>query len=241
MFPTLYHVPRTISSPIYQTLLELNLVNDPVHVKTLTFPELKSPAHLERNPMGTSPTFTDDSSTELPIAIWESGAVFTYVLEVYDTSFKLHPQPGPTPQQRHDRAKFLHVQQFITATVYPFMASLHIHAILNPKEQHDEAYIKKGKDTWRNQLAPVLAAALGDNPYFMGNRISAVDMLAAKPLNNASSLGLLDELPCLPLKQLFHQVRCRPTFGIAYGEDLSEQECVACRSMVLLPGEGTNP
>lgn len=73
MTPTLHHVPKTISSPIFQLLLELKLVPDTVVVKTLTFPELKEQPHLMINPMGTSPAFHDDDLT-----IWESGAILTW-------------------------------------------------------------------------------------------------------------------------------------------------------------------
>jgi glutathione S-transferase len=76
--PILYHVPKTISSPIVQILLDLNLAENEVHIETLSFAELKSSSHLERNPMGTSPTLVD---VDLGIAIWESGAVLTYLLE----------------------------------------------------------------------------------------------------------------------------------------------------------------
>ena len=99
--------------------MELNLVDNPVKVETLSFADLKTPAHLSRNPMGSSPTFVDE---ERSIQIWESGAVLQYLLEEYDTNFKLYPQPGVAKPR--DRAKFLHVQQYITATVYPFVASL---------------------------------------------------------------------------------------------------------------------
>lgn len=98
MPPTLYHVPKSISSPIYQALLELKLVDNPVKVECLTFPQLKSKEHLARNPMGTSPTFT----TEDGVTIWESGGVLTYLLEKYDEKNLLAPKKV--------NAKFLHLQ-----------------------------------------------------------------------------------------------------------------------------------
>jgi glutathione S-transferase len=123
--PTLYHVPKTIFSPIYQILLHLHLTPDVIQVKTLTFSDLKSPQHLDRNPMGTSPAFTDDQEG---IAIWESGAVLSYILQMYDTSYQLHPNPKSCSKLAF--AKFLHVQQFIIATLYPFIASSYIHTLV---------------------------------------------------------------------------------------------------------------
>jgi len=91
MSPTLYHVPKTISSPIVQTLLELD--DSDVVVKTLTFNDLKDPAYLEINPMGTSPAFTDNShDLEGEITLFESGAIMSWILEEYDAEGKLHPR-----------------------------------------------------------------------------------------------------------------------------------------------------
>ena len=46
-------------------------------------------------------------------------------------------------------------------------------------------------------MAPVLVASLGDATYLLGERISAVDYLLAKPLKNADALGELDAFPSL--------------------------------------------
>lgn len=233
MAPTLYHVPRTISSPIVQILLELGVKD--VNIETLTFAELKTPAHLARNPMGTSPAFTDEDNG---IAIWESGAVLTYLLETYDTQHKFHPKQGTaTPLER---ANFLHLQQYIIATVYPFLASLFLHT-LKPEHEQDQGYIANAEKTWRTLLAPTLTGFLGGQPYFLGNDISSIDFLIAKPLNNAKSLNLLEEFP--DLDALFKRVSCMPSFAIAYDmEERKEKDCTECmednsqkRSLVLLP------
>lgn len=70
----MYHVPKTISSPIYQILLVLRLADDEVKVEQLSFSDLKSKQHLSRNPMGTSPTLVDPQEN---FAILESGATLT--------------------------------------------------------------------------------------------------------------------------------------------------------------------
>eukprot|EP00985_Skeletonema_marinoi_P002303 scaffold965_cov118-Skeletonema_marinoi.AAC.1 len=232
MAPTLYHVPRTISSPIVQILLELGVKD--VNIETLTFAELKSPAHLARNPMGSSPAFTDEDNG---IAIWESGAVLTYLLETYDTQHKFHPKQGTaTPLER---ANFLHLQQYIIATVYPFLASLFLQT-LKPEHEQDQGYISSAKEKWLTLLAPTLTGFLGGQPFFMGNAISSIDFLIAKPLNNAKSLDLLEQFP--DLDALFKRVSCMPSFAKAY--DMEERtkdcsgctkDCTECRSLVLLP------
>ncbi len=232
MAPTLYHVPKTISSPIYQIILELELTKDQITVETMAFGDLKSATHLARNPMGTSPTFTDDgdSNDMNKFAIWESGAVLTYILTTLDTDFRLHPDPQQC--SKADLAKFLNVQQFIIATAYPFLASLYIHT-LQPKEQQDDRYVETAIGTFRSTLGPVLRDFLGDGPFLMGERISAIDYLIAKPLNNANSLGLLSEEEFPTLLQLFQRIRCQESFVKAY--DLDGSDDCNCRAFRLIP------
>jgi glutathione S-transferase len=138
----LYHIPKSVSSPIVQCLVELGLVGDSLVANELSFADIKESSYLDINPMGTAPTFQDGD-----VIIWESGAVLTYLLERYDTHHKLHPaslSTTSTPAQIADRAKFLHLQHFIAATVYPFMASLYIHSF-KPTKQQDADYVECSK------------------------------------------------------------------------------------------------
>ena len=255
--PTLYHVPRTISSPIYQVLIELDVVNNPVKVETLTFADLKTSEHLARNPMGSSPAFTDEGNH---IAIWESGAVLTYLLELYDTSYQLHPQIPPlvvvgkqvsSTSKKKERADFLHLQQYIIATVYPFVASLFIHT-LKPAEEQDKTYVESAKGKWKTLLAPTLSKFLGDSKFFVGDKLTAVDLLVAKPLGNAHSMGLLTEEEFPTLYTLFKNIESMPSFTKAYSQpptttttaDQNKNETVEQpkegRSFVLRPGDDDN-
>lgn len=218
--PTLYHVSRTISSPIYQALLELGVVDDPVRVETLTIADLKTPEHLARNPMGTSPTFVHG-----PVRIWESGAVLTHLLEEHDPDHTWHPAPG-TPH----RAVFLHVQQYILATVYPFVATLFLHTLKPPSEQ-DARYVETATDKWKTLLAPTLESFC-QGPFFLGAEMTALDLLVAKPLTNADSMGVLDGFP--KLHAIYQKVRCLPSYSKAYGT-VPAEVCRECRSMLLLP------
>ena len=227
MAPTLYHVPKTISSPIYQILLELGFENT-VRVEKLSFADLKSDEHLARNPMGTSPTLVD---TDNSIAIWESGAILTYLLTTYDKNYRMHPNPQTS--SKADLARFLHIQQFIIATVYPFLASLYIHTLQHPGEE-DDSYVTNAKEKFRSLLGPVLQDFLGDSDFFLGDgddSISAIDFLVAKPLNNADSLGLLKEFPAL--SRLLMRIKCKDSFAKAY--DVEAEDACNCRGFRLVP------
>jgi glutathione S-transferase len=248
---TLYHVPRTISSPIVQMLLELDLVGDDfdhaagggggrgVVVHELSFADLKSPSHLALNPLGTSPVLHDD---ELDVTIWESGAIIDYLLELYDTEHKLHPPPPPpsspslnsaagdrakiVAQQQQARAKYLQLKQFIIATVYPFVASWYIHSLkTDAAAEQDVAYLESAQHKWRTVLAPVLVDWLGDGPYFLGDQMTVASLLVAKPLTNIHALGILPEFPTL--QAFFDRVSTRPSYRPAYDYGLLQQRAAA--------------
>lgn len=224
--PTLYHVPKTISSPLVQLLIEAGLANDTVRVETIAFPDLKKPAHLKINPMGTSPAFTDKSTG---VVMWESGAILTYLLETYDENCKYHPRIG-SPQ----RAKFLQIQQYIIATVYPLVASLFIHS-LKPAEEQDDEYVESAMEKWRSILAPTLSKALADQPYFLGESPSAVDFVIAKPLNNVKSLGMLEETPSLTAH--FDRISSLSSFAKAYAtEEIKPGQ--TSQTLTLVPSNG---
>jgi glutathione S-transferase len=221
MSPTLYHVPKTISSPIFQALLELELTPSTVEVVTLTFADIKGEAHLAINPMGSSPAFQDGDTI-----LWESGAVLNYLLEEYDTEYKLY-----APPRSAKRAKYLHLQQFIIATIYPFVASLYIHSLKDKSEQ-DESCVTSAKEKWRDLLAPILIKWLGDGPYFLGDQLSVVDLLTSKPLSNINSMGMLGETPTL--KALFDDISARPSFQRAYGSTQAIPDQPESRTFALV-------
>lgn len=200
--PTLYHVPGTISSPIAQVLIELEIHS--ISVKTLTFAELKQQTHLAINPMGSSPAFSDGDA----VRIWESLAVLGHVLEMYDTEHRLHP-----PARSARRIDYLHLQAFIVTTVYPFVASLFLHT-LKPANEQDASYVEAGKTRWAQTLGPTLVERLGRKPFLLGDEMSAVDFLLAKPLRNADSLGVLAQFPTLDA--LYRRISTRPSFAQAY-------------------------
>lgn len=232
MVATLYHIPRTISSPIVQLLLELDLVDNPIHVEEISFRALKSKEHLALNPMGTSPTFHD---SELDITIWESGAVLTYLLERYDTEYQFHPRTTTrlsTTEDIQNRAKYLHINQYIIATVYPFIAAMYIHS-LKPIEEQDEGYLKAAKHKCATIFCPLLTKWLGAGPYFLGDEISAVDFLAIKPFRNLHSMNLLEGyFPSL--HEFFERVINRPTYIEAYSDEL-DMSTLRDRSIVMVP------
>jgi hypothetical protein len=80
---------------------------------------------------------------------------------LYDVEHKLHP---PLSSSAKDRATFLHLQQYIIATVYPFLASIFIHT-LKPTDEQDVALIACAKEKFTALLGPTLVKFLGSSEY----------------------------------------------------------------------------
>ena len=209
--------------------MELNLVDTVIVVDTKEFSDLKQENYLAINLMGTSPALKDG-----PIVLWESGGILDYLLEGHDSKYLLHP-PHITLDSPKDaietRAKYLHVKQYIIVTVYPFIASLTIHKLCSPESEHDSAYIDAATRKIDDLLIPTLVTLLGDGPFFLGQQMSAVDLLVAKPLKNLEQLGLLSQRS--PLQSLFDRVSALPSFEQAYSSTTKYHN--RTREMIQIP------
>jgi glutathione S-transferase len=229
--PTLYHVRRTISSPIVQTLIELGLAHTTVRIQELSFADLKSPEYRQRvNPMGTSPAFCDHD-----VQMWESGAILDYLLEMYDPHGQYWCSPGNSrqqdrsrqqqQQQRQRRAKYLQLKQYLIATVYPLVAAWYLRQREQQPQQRqqprpeqptvDNADDERARETFRTVIGPYLTRCLGDGqPYFMDDQFTVLDLIAAKPFTNLHQLGELAAFPSLQAH--FDRISSRPSYQEAY-------------------------
>lgn len=145
-----------------------------------------------------------------------------------------------------DRARFLHIQQYLIATVYPFLSSLFLHT-LRPAEAQDAQFVENGKAKFRTVLGPTLESFISQNDeggdYLLGGtKPSAIDFILAKPLGNAASLGLLND-GFEKLKKILDLVQARTSYCCAYGNVCPAPEVVeglTCitdetRTLVLVP------
>lgn len=75
-------------------LEELHL---PYEIIPISFADVKNPEYLAINPNGRMPSIRDPNTG---ITVWESGAIFEYLIECYDTDHRLSFAPG-TPEYYH--------------------------------------------------------------------------------------------------------------------------------------------
>ena len=199
----LLHVPRFCSSVVVAAIAEAAL---PVAVRAVGYPdELQSDAL--REPTGglhRVPALTG-ASDDGPLL--ESAAILEFVLETFGGDTPLRIRPGAA-----SRGKYMSLLAFSAATVKPLVSNQIFIAGMAPEP--DTAAIDAAKTDWQERVGPFLAAQLGGEEYFVGGRLTAVDLALAKPLGNASEAGLLEQFPTLQAH--FARVSARPSHALAY-------------------------
>jgi glutathione S-transferase len=79
---------------VAQLLEELKI---PYETEAISFPDLKKPEYLAINPNGRMPSIQDPNTH---LTLWESGAIYEYLIEKYDKGYKFSFAPG-TPEYYH--------------------------------------------------------------------------------------------------------------------------------------------
>jgi glutathione S-transferase len=114
--------------------------------------------------------FMDESQ----IAMTECGAILTYILEQYDTSYLLHPNPAEGPE---GYAHYSQLFFFALSTVYPLLSIRIVEAQL---EFGEGAGVLKAVDEWQDIVGPKLELHLEEKvgKFLYGDELSPVDMVS---------------------------------------------------------------
>lgn len=139
----------------------------------------KSPEYLKINPNGRIPTLVDDGN-----AIFEAAAIILHLVDK-------HPEAGFAPAQgTSERAQFYQWLSFLTNSLQEELMVWQYPERLTGDDKAAEAVVKAGAEARASAFLEVIEAYLAANgPYFLGNKISAVDfyftMLArwARPMS----------------------------------------------------------
>ncbi|MCB5199406.1 glutathione S-transferase N-terminal domain-containing protein [Loktanella sp. TSTF-M6] len=172
---TLYHAPYTRSSSIIQLLIELNAL-DRVDVRVVDVARqdgrgTADPANL--HPEGKVPLLVHDG-----VMIRERGAIIQYLTELFPS--ELAPKPGdPT------RGAYLGWLAYYGAVIEPVM----ITTLLGLDHPGLHANFR-GKA----EMSDALINALSDQPYLLGDRFTAVDLLVSSPFDWMPSFAPTDQV-----------------------------------------------
>lgn len=161
--------------------------------------EQKSPEYLAVNPNGKIPALVDDEGPEGPIAVFESGAILTYLAE---KTGKLMPSSGP------GRYAVMEWVYFAIGGPGPMMGQYQ-HFIKFAKEQVPYAIERYKAETER--LLEVLDKRLADNRYLAGD-FSIADIINFTWPNAARTRMGVDFTPYPNLVRWLDELAARPAF-----------------------------
>lgn len=146
---------------------------------------MRAPDSLKKaHPLGKSPVIEDDG-----LVLSESGAITNYVLNKYDQSYVMHPNP----QDVHAHARYMQWLAYPEGSVFaPLLLTMLTlrsgvdHPVISP---FAEAEIKLHFD--------FIAAQLGEHEFILGDRFSGADFGISYMVSMAERLGLLGGYPTL--------------------------------------------
>lgn len=149
------------------------------------------------HPLGKSPIIEDGD-----LMLTESGAITQYVLEKFDTEFKMHPNKG-------DLASWASYNQWVAYSEGSVFAPLLL-KMLTLRSGIDHPVITPFSDTEVALHYGHISNQLATNDYILGNEFSGADFGMCYVVSMGERLGLLGDYPEL---QAYMQ-RCmnRPAF-----------------------------
>jgi glutathione S-transferase len=167
-------------------------------VRGVTFPALKEPAHLERNPFGAIPTYEDGD-----LVLFESGAIVFHIASRHE---------GLLPKEAKAREHAIMWMFAALSTVEPPILDIFTVRILEGDKPWAAERTPLVKDRVRARFKQ-LSDHLGDREWLDG-AFSAGDLLMVSVLLRARPSGLLDEFP--KLAAYVTRGEARPAYKRAY-------------------------
>lgn len=170
---------------------------------------LAPPELLQVHPLGKSPVITDGDVT-----VAETGAIFEYLVDTYDTDTRLRPANGKHAARAY--TYWLHYAEGSAMTnlllklVFsrlPERAPMLMKPIVKKvSASAEQSFIDPRiaeHTTWWN-------TSLADTGYFVGNDLTAADIMMSFPLEAASSRADLAPFP--HVKEFLERIHARPAY-----------------------------
>ena len=174
------------------------------------------PGYREISPLGKIPAFKDGDRT-----LADSSVICAY-LE------KRFPTPALYPSDPYDYARALWFEEFMDGGLAPIVGphvflALVLKPLMSGGQAPDAATEANAKKVWEEQVTPLLAyleKQLGDDEWFVGNRLTIADIGVASILVNPRHAGYAPERKRFPkLRAFLDRMWSRPSFKQLIDED----------------------
>jgi glutathione S-transferase len=176
----------------------LEEVGQPYGVRLVSFPEMKEPSHLARQPFGQIPTYEEDG-----LVLFESAAIILRIAEQHK---------GLLPDDPDARARAIAWMFAAKSTVEPVIVEAEAAFLLEREKSWFEQRQPMLKDRIRVRLGQ-LSDRLGDAGWLDGE-FSAGDLLMINVLRRPTAAPLVEEYP--NLAAYVARGEARPAFKRAF-------------------------
>lgn len=184
----------------------LEEVGQPYAVRSLSFAEMKEPAHLARQPFGQIPTYQEGE-----LVLFETGAIVLHVAERFG---------GLLPADADARARAISWMFAAASDIEPLTTDRDIVRFFEKDKSWQAERMEMVQARIRNRLDQ-LSRRLGDAEWLDGD-FSAGDLMMADVLRRLASSGILDEFP--NLAAYVARAEARPAFKRAFAAQLATFE-----------------
>ena len=185
---TLFHSPQSRSAGTLILLEELGADYE-LHVLNLKKGEQRRADYLAINPMGKVPAIVHDGAL-----VTEQGAVYAYLADLY-------PEAGLTPAIGDPlRGPYLRWLFYYGSSFEP--------ALIDKSLKREPAPPSTSPYGDYDTVMTTLGNQLGDGPYLLGERFTAVDVLWGTALRWTTMFKLVPETPAI--KAYIERVTTRP-------------------------------
>jgi glutathione S-transferase len=151
----------------------LEELNQPYEVVNIPFADVKKPEYLAINPNGRIPAIHDPNTD---ITLWESGAIFEYLIEQYDKDHQFS-FPSGTPEYYHAK-QWLFFQVSGQGPYFgqaAWFKKFHAEQVPSAIERYVKE-INRVSGVLDGHLAKQDGSAGSDGPWLVGNKISYADL-----------------------------------------------------------------
>jgi glutathione S-transferase len=197
MTMTIYYAPRTRSGRVRWMLEELGVAYE-LKVLDLDKGDADRIEYRRIHPLGEVPALVDDE-----LVVVDATAICMYLADRFPDR-KMAPPVG-TPERAH----YYQWLQLASSTIEPVVQAIFDTTVTSPDPVTSPPLLAAAMKRWR-QVGKMLDVAMGGKAYFVGERMSAADVILGSILNWAGQMDLLDDLP--DLKSYAHYLTSRPAY-----------------------------
>jgi len=191
----IHHLNDSRSQRILWLLEELGLEYKVNRYERDAETRLAPPALLEVHPLGKSPVLEEDS-----LKIHETGAIVEYIIDKYDDG-KLAPKRDSIEHIRY--TEWIHYAE--GSAMLPLLLRLYTSRLGDAA-----APLMPRIDGETINHFSYLSKSLGENDYFLGDELSAADIMLSFPIEAANMRGGLAKLPILA--EFVKRIQARPAY-----------------------------